>query len=210
VAEGVHLRSEIAKVKYSAHIVFWALRCTSRTNFILARTSTQFTGKLSQADLNDVGKMTRSKMYWVKLVVANWYGAALLLIVVWATISGLLGQTKPNWRAVAVIWAVVAGLILWTVYRTKRVRAKQLTQMNSTLPDQISFTNDGVKLDGPDGATGFLPWRNFKGWREGRRVVLVDQREGNRAVLILVAQLSEMERLPIRQFLQSHIPPVSQ
>jgi hypothetical protein len=170
----------------------------------------QFAGKLTDADLTDVRKLTRSKMYWVRLVVANWYGTALLLIVTWATISGLLGQIKPNWRAVAMIWAAIAGLVLFTVFRTRRARARQLTQLDATQPNQISFTTDGVKWDGPNGATGFLPWRNFKGWREGRRVVLVDQREGNRAVILPVAQFSEIERLPIRQFLQSHIPPVSQ
>jgi hypothetical protein len=40
--------------------------------------------------------------------------------------------------------------------------------------------------------------------------MLIDQCEGNRAVMLSVAQLSEIERLPIRQFLQSHIPPASQ
>jgi hypothetical protein len=170
----------------------------------------QFTGKLTEDDLKGVGKMTRSKLYWVRLIVANWYGTALLLIVVWATISGMLGQIKPNWQAVGLIWAVVAGLALWTYYRTKRVWARQLRDLNATLPDQVSFTNDGVKWDGPNWATGFLPWRNFKGWREGRRVVLVDQCNGNRAVMLPVAQLSELEREPIRQFLNTHIPPAGQ
>jgi len=170
----------------------------------------EFTGKLTEPDLKDVAKMTRSKMYWVKLVVGNFYGAALLLIAVWVTISGLLGQTKPNWPGVAVIWALGAGLILLSVYRTRRAWARQVTQLNAALPERISFTNDGVKWDGPNGATGFVPWRNFKGWREGRRVILVDQRDGNRAVMLPVAQLSEIDRLPIRQFLQSQIPPENQ
>jgi len=169
----------------------------------------QFTGKLTEADLRDIGKMTRTKMYWVRLVAGNWYGTALLLIVVWGTIAGLLGQINPNWRAIGMIWAVLVALFLWATYRTKRAWARQLTQLNATLPDQVIFTNDGVKLDGPNGATGFLPWRNFKGWREGQRVVLIDQCEGNRAVMLPLAQLSEIERLPIRQFLHSHIPPVA-
>lgn len=170
----------------------------------------QISGKLTEADLNDVRKTTRSKTYWLKLLLGNWYGIALLLIVVWATISGLLGQTNPNWRAVALIWALLAGIVLWAVYRTKRARAREFKQLNATLPDQVSLTNDGVKWDGPNGATGFLPWRNFKGWRQGRRVVLVDEREGNRFVILPVAQLSEVERLPIRQLLRSHISPGSQ
>jgi hypothetical protein len=144
-------------------------------------------------------------MYWVKLVVGNFYGAALLLIAVGDNLSGLLGQTKPNWPGVAVIWALGAGLILLSVYRTRRSWARQVAQLNAALPERISFTNDGVKWDGPNGATGFVPWRNFKGCREGRRVILVDQRDGNRAVMLPVAQMSEIDRLPIRHLLQSQI-----
>ena len=164
-----------------------------------------FTGKLTEADLNDVGKMARSNMYWPKLLAANWYGLALLLAVIWATILGLLGRTKPNWTEVALIWAVVAAIVGWAVYSTKRARARELTQLNATLPDHISLTTDGIKLDGPNGATGFLPWRTFKGWREGLRIVLVDKSEGNRFVMLPVAQLSEIERQSIRHFLQSHV-----
>lgn len=35
---------------------------------------TQFSGKLTEADLNDVRRMLRSKMYWPKLLAKNWYG----------------------------------------------------------------------------------------------------------------------------------------
>ena len=169
--------------------------------------SMQFSGKLTEADLNDVRKMNLSRMYWPKLLLANWYGTALIGFLIWATISGLLGQTKPNWRFVAVVWVVFAGIVLWVAYRTKRAQARELTQLNSMLPDQINLTAEGVKLDGPNGASAFLPWQRFRGWREGRRVVLVDQRQGNRFVMLPVPQLSEIERLSIRQFLQSHISP---
>jgi hypothetical protein len=172
-------------------------------------TNMQFTGKLTEADLNDVRKMTRSKMYWLKLLAANWYGTALTLIVIGATISGLLGLTKPNWQAVALIWAVVAGIVLWAVYGTKRAQALELTQLNATLPDQVNLTAEGVRLDGPNGATGFLPWRNFNGWREGGQVVLVHKSQGNRFVILPVPQLSEIDRQSIREFLQSHISPAS-
>jgi len=169
----------------------------------------QFTGKLTEADLNDVRKMTLSWTYWPKLMLANWYGIGLIVAIIWATISALLGHTEPNWPALGLIWLVIVGIVLWAVYSTKRTQAKELTQLNATLPDHLNFTNDGMKFDGPDGASAFLPWRSFKGWREGRRVMLVDQCEGNRVVILPVAQLSEIERQPIRQFLKACIPPLA-
>lgn len=170
----------------------------------------QFNGKLTEADLTDVQKMTRSKTFWVRFFLANWYAVGLVLAILWATISGIIGQIKPNWGAMSLMWAVIAGIVLWSFHNSKGMQARELKQLNAALPDQISLTNDGVKLDGPDGATGFLPWRNFKGWREGQQVMLVDQCQENRVLKLPVAQLSDTQRLPIRQFLQSRIPPKSQ
>ena len=167
----------------------------------------QFTGKVTEADLSDVRKMTLSKMHWFKLLLANWYRAGIILAISWATIAGLLGQERPNWRAVSVIWMVIAGVVGWSVYDTKRKQVRELTKLNATLADHIILTNDGLKWSGPNGASGFLPWRNFKGWREGQRVMLVDQCEGNRFVILPFGELSEIQREPVRQFLRLHIAP---
>jgi hypothetical protein len=169
----------------------------------------QFQGKITEADLKEVQKISVSKMYWPKLLLKNWYGLALVLALIWATFSGLLGWTNPNWRNIAIIWAVAIGITLWVVYSTKRTIAREFTRLNATLPDQLSLTTEGLKIDGPNGASAFLPWRTFKGWREGRRVVLIDQSQGNSFVILPVAQLSELERLSLRQHLQSHIPALS-
>lgn len=166
----------------------------------------QFQGKITEVDLNDVRKMTASKMYWPKLLLANWYGLALILALIWATIPGHIGGTNPNWRFVGISWAVLGGIALWAVYSAKRTTVRELAQLNATLPDHLNLTTDGVKMDGPDGASAFLPWRTFKGWREGSRVVLIDLSQGNNVVILPVAQLSEIERLSIRQYLQSHLP----
>jgi MFS family permease len=169
----------------------------------------QFQGKITEADLNDVRTMNLSKIYWPRLLLANWYGLALILAILWATISGLLGKTNPNWRAVFLIWVLVGAIVIWSIYRTKREQSRELAELNATLPDQIEVTNAGVKWEGPNGRTGFVPCDNFKGWREGKRVMLVDERQGNRFVMLPISQLSEAERVPIRNSLQSHISPTS-
>jgi hypothetical protein len=166
----------------------------------------KFGGKLTQPDLKDVQKIVRSKMYWPKLLLANWYGLLLTCVVLWATVSGFMGYTKPNWRAVALIWLVLAGIFAWAIYRTKRGTVRALTQVNAILPDWVTLNNDGIQCDGPNGAKAFQPWRTFKQWREGRRVVLLEQSNGQR-VILHVADLSEIERHTLRQLLQSCIPP---
>ena len=70
------------------------------------------------------------------------------------------------------------------------------------------LADDGVKCNGPNGAMGFHPWRNFSRWREGKRVVLIDQSQGGGFVILPVADLSEIERESIRGILKAHLPPL--
>lgn len=119
-----------------------------------------------------------------------------------------LDATNRNWRFITIAWAAVGGIVVWVVYSTKGTMASEFSQLNATLPDYLNLTADGVKIDGPNGASAFLPWRTFKGWREGRTVVLIDLSQGKNVVILPVAQLSESERLSIRQLLESHIPGV--
>lgn len=171
----------------------------------------QFNGKLDHADLNDVYKITRTKMDWVKWFVRNLYALVIVIVLLWVTIAGALGDMHPNWSVVGIIWAALAAsyacFFYITNYIAKRNTTKRLAELNATLPDRITLANDGVKLDGPNGANSFFPWPSFKGWRTGQRVILVDQAEGNSAVFLPIAGLSENERVSVQQLLQSQIPP---
>jgi hypothetical protein len=171
----------------------------------------QFTDKLTEADMSEVRKMTRSKfMYCLEFFATYLCGAGVLVYVAGLTISGLLGHTKPNWPAIALGWVAAPGISLLAVYVERGTHSCRLRQLNAVRANLISLTNDGMKFDRADGATALMPWRDYKGWREGRRVMLIVRRRRDRVVILPVAQLSEIERQPIRQFLQSHIPPVSQ
>jgi hypothetical protein len=168
----------------------------------------QFSGKLTEQDLKDVQRVARSKMYWPKLFLANWYGVTLLGILLWATFAGLFGAIHPNWSAIGGMWVVFLSLFAWAFYSTKRKTSKELLQLNATQPDWINLAEDGAKLSGPNGAAGFWPWNNFKAWREGKRVMLLDMPSGA-FVILSIGDLSDGERESIRQFLRSHVASAS-
>jgi hypothetical protein len=165
-------------------------------------------GKITEQDLRDVRSTTRSKWYWPKLLAANWYGLTILGIVIWATIAGLIGSIHPNWREVGILWLVVLGLLGWTFFRTKSAMAKQFRKLNATLPDWITLADNGVQLDGPNGAKIFNPWSAFSGWREGKQVILLDMTGGGFLILRLEDK-PEIERESVRQFLRSHLLPTN-
>jgi hypothetical protein len=169
---------------------------------------TQFSGKLTQPDLNDLRRMLRPKMYWPKLLLKNLYGLLLLCAVIWATVAGLIGATHPNWGAVGCIWLVIAGIVAWAFWSSKKSMAKEAAQLNATLPDTLIFESSGVKLKLSAGATAFHPWQSFCGWREGERVILLDKHD-NTFLIVPVAAMSGIERDSFRQFLHGTIASAS-
>jgi hypothetical protein len=177
------------------------LQCVSFSSEV---TQLQLKGKVSEEELDDVRRVARSKWYWPKLVMANWYGLAVLCIALWGSIAGLLGLIHPNWSAIALLWLIVFLFFGFALYSVKRRRVKEFQQLNSTLPDWISIAENGVNLNGPNGATGSWPWNNFKGWREGSRVVLLDLQSGA-FVILPVTDLSDVERQSLSRIMQLHI-----
>jgi hypothetical protein len=171
----------------------------------MTTTATKLKGKVTEADLRNVRKMMRSKMYWPKLLLASWYGLALICIVLSATISGLVGATKPNWQAVGVLWLVIAASLAWAAYSTKRRMAREFIQLNAALPEWITLARDGLRFEGPNGANGFQPWSNFKKWREGECALLLEQSQGG-FVILPISDLSDVERQGICNVLRSYIP----
>jgi YcxB-like protein len=164
----------------------------------------QIKGKLTEADVNDAQRLVRSKTYWLKLAAANWYGLLLLGAILWATVAGVAGASHPNWTGLAGVWVVIAGIVAWSLYRTKRTTAKEMAALDAERPDWIGLEHPGVTLHGPKGATAFQPWNSFTRWREGKRVLLLEMQAG-RFIIVSVAELPEIERQSIRQLLDLYI-----
>ena len=167
----------------------------------------EFSGKLTPQDVEDLRRLLRPCLFWIRQIAEGWQGAALLIAIVWATILGILGKTHPIWWAMAAIWAVIIAIVAWTVCKVRREREQELRQLNAALPEKIVFTSAGVTWDETHSQTHFLPWSEFTNWRERGRVVALDGPRGKPAVFVSIAHLSELERQHLRDRLRSQIPP---
>lgn len=164
----------------------------------------QLSGKLSEEDFTEARRLSRAKRHWLKTLAVNWYGILLLCAIAWSTAAGLMGATHPNWLGVGVLWAVLIAIVGYVFYKRKGAIERQFSRVSAALPDWITVLKDGVKLDGPGGATLFQPWSNFQGCREGKRVMLLYTRNGS-TIILPIAELPEMERESIRQMLAPHV-----
>lgn len=161
-----------------------------------------FTEKLTDADLKDVQRMIGRRAYNFKAYI---YAPALLVLFS----LRYLRQSSPNWTMVAALVGIYCVSLLYSLYSRQQASSKQLEKINAMRPDRVSLTNDGWQAEGPHGASSFLPWSSFKTWREGKRVILLERTEGKQVHILPAGQLSEMDRLSVRQLLQSHVTPLS-
>jgi hypothetical protein len=165
----------------------------------------EISGRLMKEDLDDVAHLLRPRGYWVSFVLETWRGAALFLTLVWITILGLLGRTKPNWVAMGLIWTVVAGIVLWAARTVRRERTEDLARVNAAVPESSKFTSEGIRWTERDGRAMFLHWSDVTAWRERGRVIAIDQRGGTPAVILSVGNLPEWERRRLWDFLRSQL-----
>jgi hypothetical protein len=160
-----------------------------------------FTERLTEADLKEVQRMMRKAGYSFRVYI---YGPVLLVLFSIGYIR------RSNWTMVAALVGVYCLASLYALYSRRQAFSKRLERMNAMRPDRVTLTSDGVQGEGPNGAASFLPWRSFKSWREGKRVIMLERTEGKQFHILPVGQLSDMDRVSIRQFLQSHILSVYQ
>jgi hypothetical protein len=166
----------------------------------------RLTGKLSQEDLNDVRRIVRSKWYWPRLIMANWYGAGIVCILLWVTVDGLIHGTKVNWKGIGIVWAILAAIVGWAYYTTRRSTATEFNALSTSLPDWITPANDGLRFDGPNGANAFQPWSGYTRWREGKRVIVLYRTQGNGFTMLPIADLSDADLHGLRTMLQTSLP----
>jgi hypothetical protein len=162
-----------------------------------------FTEKLTEADLKDVRRMVGKWRYRYRTFL---YGPILLLVFSIECIR----RPTPEWGMVAAFVGVYFVGMVYSSYSRRRTFAQRLAKANAMRPDRIMLTDDGVQSEGPNGATSLVPWRSFRSWREGNRVILLEKSEGKHFLVLPIGQLSQMDRHSTRQFLQSHISPVYQ
>lgn len=166
----------------------------------------QLEAKLTAEDLDDVRKMVRSRFYWLKFLLRNWYGVVLLGFISFGTFIGLLEPKEVNWRAIGILWAIIAAIFGWSFYSVRRSEMRELADLNRALPSSYTLAPQGLKSEGPDGANAFQPWAAFNGMREGRRVVLLLMDGDKRFVMLPTARLQHTERQQFHDLLKSYVP----
>jgi hypothetical protein len=166
--------------------------------------SLQLAGKLTEQELKDFGSLIRPKSYWPRLILSNAYGALLLLAVAWATVRGILEHEKLS-RGLGILWLVILGIALYSIYRVRRSMRKALVDFNAMLPDAITLDAWGLHMKSANGSATSMPWSVFKSWRERGSVILLDNAKAKSGIILPLNSLAQADRELLRGTLRSHI-----
>ncbi len=128
----------------------------------------QIRTEITPDELSQAIRLNRSKMYWPRVFLANWYASLLLIVIVWAEIARYVSG-KP-------VQASAAGLVLIPVFflwlywfRTQGAVRKAASELSDT-QGTASIDGKGISAYSSTGATSFVPWSQYSGWKEGQDV----------------------------------------
>jgi len=159
--------------------------------------------------LSEADRMARRWYFWPAFVLQNLSGIGMVIFLliggVTLVIESLFNSTLDVPRAAlgACIVTIPGGAFWWYCRREARKTSESLAAVNPLL---LSFTSDGISTKEKNGATSFVPWSSFRGFREGRTVILLDETTSRNRRMIPTDSLSSSDVQSIRNLVRSHLP----
>jgi hypothetical protein len=166
----------------------------------------QFAGKLNEVEVKEATRFVRPKGYTTRMALSY-----LRLIVYAVIVIGILFLTFVRHAHIppAVLLTRVFILVLIggvSFYRYRKGTRDAVATLDASLPDQLTITAEGVRLEGPNGAQGFQPWGSYRGFREGVHVILLHRREQGLYNVIPISALDTITRASLRGMLTGYLP----
>jgi HAMP domain-containing protein len=128
----------------------------------------QIRTQITSADLREALRLNRKKTYWLNVFLGNWYATLLLIAITWAEIARLVDR-KPI-RAASLGLLLIPIFFLWFSRNRAQSRLRTAAAQLSDTQSSVSIDEKGITAASPTGAIGFVPWRDYSGWKEGKDV----------------------------------------
>ena len=161
---------------------------------------------------DEAARMTARWYSWPLLLLGNIQGVALvaaLLIGGCVIFVNGVFTAKPDLlrAALGIVMVVVpvAGF-RWAVRSEARKAEKELAAIN---PQKLTFDADGLHTVEKTGATSFVPWSSYSGFREGKAVILLcDAGPAKNYWIIPKKTVPESGVEQMRSAIREHLPQI--
>jgi hypothetical protein len=159
----------------------------------------QVRAKVSPQEIREAARMSRPTSFWFKFFLANWYSLGLALVVIAANVTALANHRHVQVRPVATLLAICAFFIGYRWYRWND-RISRAALAASGRSGTLALETSGIQKTLATGASTFVPWASYTGWREGKSVFVLSGKDGS-----TVIPIDDGTRESIRGLLASNI-----
>ena len=167
----------------------------------------QFQGKLNEVEVKEATRFIRPKGYGARMALS--YTRLIIYAVI--VVAILFSSFVRHAHIPPQVLAIRVGLLLLiggaSYYRYRKGSREAVANLDASLPDSLTLSAEGVRLDGPNGAQGFQPWASYAGFREGEHVVLLQRREKGLYNVLPISGLGTGERGTLRGMLGNYLGP---
>ena len=159
----------------------------------------QIRAAVSPSELQEAARMSRGRSFWLRFFAANWYGTALLLLVVVVGANGAIHHQQMKWGAMLGFAAICVFFIGLSWYRWNSRLAK-IAGASNARSGTLSLESDGIRMTSASGASTFVPWSSYNKWIEGKSVFLLTGNDGT-----AILPIDDGNRESVRGLLTSQI-----
>jgi hypothetical protein len=160
---------------------------------------------------NEAARMSRGWTYWPAFVLRNLYGIGLVTVLMvgggWTFVKSLFAPTPdlPHAAVGLLLMAVPTGGF-W-LFRSRDIRkaTEMLAKMNPLI---LTFDASGLHTLEKSGATNFVPWASYDGFREGKRVMLLRERETQQYRVVAKKTVPAEAVDQLRSAIRSRLPEI--
>jgi len=161
----------------------------------------QIRTELSPRELSQALRLNRTKMYWPKVLLANWYAGLLLIAIIWGEFERIIERKPLQLNSLALL--LIPIFFLWFYwYRTQRNLRTAASQLSDS-QGYASVDGRGISATSSTGATSFVPWSAYSGWNEGADVFTLKTEKSFR--VFSKRGLGEAELEQLRSIFRSQI-----
>ena len=165
-----------------------------------------FSGKLNEVEVKEATRFIRPKGYSTRMALMYARIVIYAGVVAYVLFESFARHERipESVNVTRIVMLVV--LLAFFYFRYRKGSRQAVANLDASLPDTLSLSTEGVRLNGPNGAQGFQPWMSYKGYREGKHVVILDRKEAGLYNVLPVSSLQENDRQHLRGLLQNYVP----
>jgi hypothetical protein len=158
--------------------------------------------QLNHTEMREAFRLNLTPSFWFKAVFSNIRAVFILCVVLAMVVHDIIHKDTQNWGAITMLYGFAAVLIgiylLKTLFAIKKTVAK-----HNEAYSRITLDSQGVSTANDSGATSFVPWSQYKRWKEGKLVFTIGDIKAFKT--LPKSKMSDAQISEVRGILQAQI-----